>query len=88
MSKELNPHPAPEVEEDIHRNGDRQQQAVETQAVAAGAALWEVFIHCSRVEQTKEGYDWDQSHHHGQREHTCRRDLTEGGLILFGVLLN
>lgn len=78
MSEEFNPHPAPEVEEDIHRDGDRQQQAVETQTVAAGAALREVFIHCSRVEQTKERYDGDQAHHHGQREHTCSRDPTEG----------
>lgn len=70
MSEELDAHPAPEVEEDIDRDGDRQQQAVEAQTVAAGAALREVLIHSSRVEQTKEGHYGDQSHHHGQGEHT------------------
>lgn len=69
MSEELEPHPAPQVEEDVDGDGDRQQQAVETQAVAAGAALREVFIHCSRVEQTKEGHYRDQPHHHGQGQH-------------------
>lgn len=69
MSKELDPHPAPEVEEDVDGDCDWQQQAVETQAVAAGAALGEVLIHSGRVEQTKEGQYWDQPHHHGQREH-------------------
>lgn len=49
MPEELDSHPAPEVEEDVDRNGDWQQQAVETQAVAAGATLREVIIHCSRV---------------------------------------
>lgn len=72
MSEELDPHPAPEVEEDVDGDGDRQQQTVETQTVAAGAALREVLIHGSRVEQTKEGHYWDQPHHHGQGEHTCR----------------
>lgn len=69
VSKELDPHPAPEVEEDVDRDGDRQQQAVETQTVAAGAALREVLIHRSRVEQTKERDYRDQPHHHGQGEH-------------------
>lgn len=69
MSKQLDPHPAPEVEEDIDRNGDWQQQAVETETVAAGATMWEVLVHCSRVEQTTKRYYWDQSHHHGQGEH-------------------
>lgn len=50
MSKKLDSHPAPEVEKDVDRDGDRQQQAVETQTVAAGAALREVLIHSSRVE--------------------------------------
>lgn len=59
MSKELDPNPAPEVEEDVDGDGDRQQQAVETQTAAAGAALWEVLIHCSRVEQTKERHYGD-----------------------------
>lgn len=64
VPEELDPHPAPEVEKDVYRDGDRQQQAVETQTTAAGAALWEVIIHCSRVEQTKERDYRDQSHHH------------------------
>lgn len=64
MSKELDPHPAPEVEEDIDRDGDRQQEAVETQTVAVGAALRKVLIHRSRVEQTKKRHYWDKSHHH------------------------
>lgn len=72
MSEELDSHPAPEVEEDVDRDGDWQQQAVETQTVAAGAALRKVLIHRSRVEQTKERHYWDQPHHHGQGEHACR----------------
>lgn len=78
VSKKFDPHPAPEVEEDVHRDGDREQQAVETQTVAAGAALREVLIHRSRVEQTKQRHYWDQPHHHGQREHACRWVLTQG----------
>lgn len=69
MSEEFDAHPAPEVEEDVDRDGDRQQQAVETQAVAAGAALWEVVIHGSRVKQTKKRHYGNQPHHHGQGEH-------------------
>lgn len=64
VPEELDPYPAPQVEEDVDRDGDRQQQAVETQTAAAGAALREVIIHCSRVEQTKERHYRDQSHHH------------------------
>lgn len=75
VSEEFDPHPAPEVEEDVDRDGDRQQQAVETQTVVTGAALREVFIHRSRVQQTEERHDWDQPHHHGEGEHTCRRVL-------------
>lgn len=79
MSEELDPHPAPEVEEEVDWDGDRQQQAVETQAAAAGAALREVFIYSSGVEQTKEGHYRDQPHHHGQGEHACsRQDPTQG----------
>lgn len=78
MSEKFDPHPAPEVEEDIDWDGDRQQQAIETQTVTAGAALREVLVHCSRVEQTKERHYWDQSHHHGQGEHTCRWVLIQG----------
>lgn len=63
VSKELDPYPAPEVEEDIDGDGDWQQQAVEAQTAAAGAALREVLIHSSGVQQTKEGHYWDQSHH-------------------------
>lgn len=72
VSKELDPHPAPEVEEDIDGDGHWQQQAVETQTVAAGAALREVLIHRRRVEQTKQRHYRDQPHHHGQGEHVCR----------------
>lgn len=82
MSKKLDPHPAPEVEEDVDRDGDRQQQAIETHTAAAGAALREVLIHRSRVEQTEERHYWDESYHHGQGEHTCRWVLiqaTTGG---------
>lgn len=78
VSKKLDPHPAPEVEEDVDRDGDRQQQAVETQTVAAGAALREVLIHRSRVEQTKERHYRDQPHHHGQGEHACGWVLIQG----------
>lgn len=74
VSKELDPHPAPQVEEDVDGDGDRQQQAVETQAVAAGAALREVLVHCGRVEQPKERHNRDQPHHHGQGEHPDTRD--------------
>lgn len=72
VPEELDPHPAPEVEEDVDGYGDRQQQTVETQTVAAGATLREVIIHRSGVEQTEERHYWDQSHHHRQGEHTCR----------------
>jgi len=72
VSEEFDPHPAPEVKEDIDGDGDRQQQAVETQTVAARAALREVFIHGCRVEQTKKRHYGDQSHHHGQGEHPGR----------------
>lgn len=81
VSKELESHPAPEVEEDIDRDGDWQQQTVETQTVAAGTALGEILIHRSRVEQTKEGHYWDQSHHYGQGKHTCQ-------WVLISVLLD
>jgi len=82
VPEELDPHPAPEVEEDVDRDGDRQQQAVETQTVAAGAALREVIIHRSRVEQTKERHYRDQSHHHRQGEHTCRWVLIKRTTVL------
>lgn len=72
MSKKLDPYPAPEVEEDVDGDGDREQQAVETQTAAAGAALREILIHCSRVKQTEERHYWDEPHHHGQGEHDCR----------------
>lgn len=68
MSKKFDPHPAPEVEEDIYRDGDWQQQAVEAHAPAA-AAFWEVLINHSGVKQTKERHYWDEPHHGGQREH-------------------
>ncbi|KAM3609208.1 uncharacterized protein V6R79_011035 [Siganus canaliculatus] len=70
VSEEFDAHPAPQVEEDVDGNGDRQQQAVEAQTVAAGAALREVLIHCSRVEQTKERHDGDEPYHHRQQEHS------------------
>lgn len=73
VSKKFDSHPAAEVEEDINRDGDRQQQAVEAQApAAAGAAFREILIYCSWVEQTKERHYWDEPHHGGQREHDRR----------------
>lgn len=61
MSKERVAHPAPQVEEDIDRNSDREQQAVETHTVTAGAALGEVLIHRGRVKQTTQGQEGHQS---------------------------
>ena len=52
MPEQFNPHPLPEMEEDIHRDGDWQEEAVETQAAGAGAALREVLIHGGRVEKS------------------------------------
>lgn len=72
MSEELDPHPAPEMEEDVDGEGERQQQAVETHTAAARAALREVFIHGGRVDQTNERHNGDQSHHHGQGQHSDR----------------
>lgn len=69
MSEEFDAHPAPQVEEDVDGDGDGQQQAVETQTVAAGAALREVLVHGGRVEQTAERQNRDEAHHHGQGEH-------------------
>lgn len=51
MPKKLNPHPGPQVEEHINRYCNREQETVETQAVGAGAALWEGFIDAGRVKQ-------------------------------------
>lgn len=76
MPEELDAHPAPEVEEDIDGDGDRQQQAVETQTVAAGAALREVLIHSSREEQTKQRHNGNQSNHQGQGEHPGSSTIT------------
>lgn len=45
MSEQLDAHPAPQVEEDVDRDGDWQQQAVETHTAAAGATLGEVLVH-------------------------------------------
>lgn len=53
MPKKLNSHPGPQVEEHIDRYRDRKQEAVKTQAVGAGAALGEGFIHAGRVEQAR-----------------------------------
>lgn len=70
VSKKFDPHPAPDVEEDIDRDGDGQQQAVEAHApAAAGAAFGEVLIDRSGVEQTEERHYWDEPHHGGQRQH-------------------
>lgn len=52
MPEELNAHPSPEVEEHIHWYGDGQEQTVKAQASGASAALWEVFFHGGRVEQS------------------------------------
>lgn len=70
VSEELDANPAPQVEEDIDRDGDGQQQAVETHAVPAGATLREVLVHCGRVEQTTQRQKGDQSHHQWQSEHS------------------
>lgn len=70
MSEELDAHPAPQVEEDVDGEGERQQQAVETHAAAAGAPLREVLVHAGRVDQTNEGHQRDQSHHQRQGEHS------------------
>lgn len=76
VSKKFDPHPAPDVEEDIDGDGDRQQQAVEAHApTAAGAAFGEVLIDRSGVEQTEERHYWDEPHHGGQREHDDRQLL-------------
>lgn len=76
MSKKFDPHPAPDVEEDIDGDGDRQQQAVEAHTpAAAGAAFGEVLIDCSGVEQTEERHYWDEPHHGRQREHDDRQLL-------------
>lgn len=53
------------MEEDVDGDSDWQQQAVEAQTTAAGAALGEVFIHRSREEQTTE-------RHYGHQHHQVR----------------
>lgn len=75
VSKKFDPHPAPDVEEDVDGDGDRQQQAVEAHA-PAGAAFREVLLHRGGVEQTEERHHRDESHHGGQREHDERPLLT------------
>lgn len=72
VSEELDSHPAPEVEEDVDRDGDRQQQAVETQTAATGAALGKVLIYRSRNEQATQGHDGDQHHQVGEGKHGRR----------------
>lgn len=71
MSEKFDPHPAPDVEEEIDGDGDWQQKAVEAHA-PAGAAFGEVVIDRSGVKQTEERHYWDESHHGGQREHNDR----------------
>lgn len=70
MPEELDAHPAPQVEEDIDRDGEREQQAVETHTVPTGAALGEVLIHGSRVEQTTQGQKGNQPHKQRQSYHS------------------
>lgn len=78
MSEKFDPHPAPDVEEDIDGDGDRQQKAVEAHAPAAAAAAFgEVVIDRSGVKQPEERHYWDESHHGGQREHDDR-ELSKG----------
>ena len=52
MPEEFNAHPSPKVEEHIHWYGNGQEQAVKAEAGCACAALWEVFFHRGRVEQS------------------------------------
>lgn len=66
MSEELQAHPCPQMEEHVHRHGDRQEQAVEAQAAGAGAALWEAFLHGGGVEQACQRDQWDEDGHGGQ----------------------
>lgn len=72
VSEELDSHPAPEVEEHIDWDGDGQQQAVETQAAAASAALGEVVIHRGGEEQPTQRHDGDQHHQVGEGQHGSR----------------
>lgn len=52
MPEEFNTHPSPKVEEHINWYGNRQEQTVKAQAGCASAALWEVFFHRGRVEES------------------------------------
>lgn len=72
MPEELDTHPAPKMEEDIHWDGDREQQAVETHTVSTGAALREVLIYCSGVKQTTQGQERNQPHQQRQSNHGYR----------------
>ena len=52
MPEQFNPYPLPKMEEDIDRNGDWQEEAVEAQAAGTGAALGEALIHGGIVEKS------------------------------------
>lgn len=69
VPEEFDTHPAPQVEEDVHWDSDREQQAVETHAVPTGAALREVLIHCSRVKQATQGQERNQTNQQRQGNH-------------------
>lgn len=64
MPKKLNPHPGPQVKEHINWHCNRKEEAVETQAGCAGAALGEGFVDAGRVEQACQGQEGNE---HGQR---------------------
>lgn len=66
MPKKLNPHPGPQVKEHINWHCNRQEEAVETQAACAGAALGEGFVYAGRVEQACQGQEGNEHSQRGQ----------------------
>lgn len=69
VPEEFNSHPFPQMEEDIDRDGDWQEEAVETQTAGTCASLREVLIHRGRVKQSTYGDNRDQHCDGGQRKH-------------------
>lgn len=51
VPEKLNPHPGPQVEEHINWYCNGKEEAVEAQAVGAGAALREGLVHRGGIEQ-------------------------------------
>lgn len=66
MPKKLNPHPGPQVKEHINWYCNRKEEAIETQAVCAGAALGEGFVYAGRVEQACQGQEGNEHSQRGQ----------------------